>query len=191
MSSPPKKQDYQPGKNEIAVAQQGKKNFDKFQTLFNPALKDLRDEAVNNPVKEVFRGRANADTMQALTSGPSYDRTQQVGGSALAARALTDQVGSATKTAQQASNKLGVDVLATRNQQAGVASAGLSKLASMDNTKTLKDAKNSLLVRDAKLKMGTDLAFAGADKFGRDLFGDKFGDGFDAFKDALSEQRKA
>jgi len=192
MSSKPKKQDYKPPASQIALTKQAGKDFEKFDTLYNPALLDLKDQAGSDDIASILAGRANADTMGALTSGISYRATQDTDGVATNAGALSDQTGIARAKGLGARNDLAQNVLATRNKQSGVASQGLSSLARMETGTVLKDAENKKLKDDARMGMTSKLVFAAADFADKKgAFGKKDSKGsnaWNAFSDALKSQ---
>ena len=68
MGSKPKKQEYQATDEEKASASVAKANYDFFKQNYAPLLREMRDQSQSDDNRRALRGRANADTMQALTS---------------------------------------------------------------------------------------------------------------------------
>ena len=108
----PSKSDYQASDAEKASASVAKANYDFFKQNYAPLLRDMRDQTQSEDNRLALRGRASADTMQALTAAPTFRGTQQntskVGD---LAQALTGQLGVADKSAKNIQNKASANVL--------------------------------------------------------------------------------
>lgn len=187
MGSKPKQQDYKPAANDVAAAKQSYSDWQKFQTLYNPKLLELKAQADSGDVTKTLRGRANADAMQKLSQS-SWTNANDTETAGLVSSGLTGALGQADTLGKKYQNDLGTSVLATRQGQAGVASQGLSALARMDTATALGAAENKMLVRNAKsaaaVKLGTAAVTRGAEKFGSDGFGDFM----NAFQDNIAKQ---
>ena len=120
MGSGPKKQDYEPTAAERANASVAKARADRFRQVYAPLLREMRDQSMTDDVQTTLRGRANADTMQALTAQPSYDRTQSTTATGDLAQAYQGQLGVANQSALDIQNRMKTNVLGTaQGQQAG------------------------------------------------------------------------
>ena len=78
MSNKPKKQDYKPSEAEKTQASVAKAEKDYFDQRYGPLLREMRDLAATEDFAPTAKGRAQADTMQALTSSPSLRAAQSV-----------------------------------------------------------------------------------------------------------------
>ena len=74
MSSKPKKSEYKPSAAEKASAAVALAEHRYFKEKYDPLLQKMRDASKNDDSADVLRGRANADTMQTLAGGASFDR---------------------------------------------------------------------------------------------------------------------
>lgn len=192
MGSKPKKQDYEATASDKALASQNLKDWQKFQNLYNPKLLELKDKAASGDVTATLKGRANADTMQAI-SAPSYIAANKTDNAGLIGSALSGQLGDAGAKGKKYQNDLETSILATRQGQAGVANQGLASLAKMDTNQRLEKIKNKQTVDSARSAMTGKLAMAGlstANELG--AFGDGKGSQFvSGFVDNLNSQGKA
>ena len=138
-----------------------KKRF--FMAELDPLNRMELADASTDQVKDTARGAAAADTMQALTSGLSYDNTQQLDGAADMAKAYTGQLGKATQEAAAFQNKR--------------QSAAIGVLAGLGSSEALQKARNNQLKRSTNMAVAGKLLAAGGDK----AFGglDKNGDAKD------------
>ena len=75
MGSKPKQQDYEASEAEKASASVAMAEYQYFKQRYDPLLRQMRDKSMSEDIGSTLRGRANADTMQALTSQPSYQAT--------------------------------------------------------------------------------------------------------------------
>ena len=78
MSNKPKSQDYKPSEAEKTQAAVSKAEKDYFDQKYGPLLREMRDLADKEDFSATARGRAQADTMQALTSRPSIQAARSV-----------------------------------------------------------------------------------------------------------------
>ena len=68
MGSKPKKSEYKASDTEKTQAAIAAADQRYFQQTYDPLLVEMRDKAATEDVASTLRGRAQADTMQALTS---------------------------------------------------------------------------------------------------------------------------
>ena len=162
MGKGPKKEEYKPTENEkmqASIALKEKQDFDK---MYGPLLREMRDLADSEDFTPTATGIANADTMIALTANPSIQATRSVDAAADIASAAGAQIGKATSDALTAKRKRQVGVLGvSRNQQAD-ATTGLGKISKMEATKSLAEAKDKQMLRDARTSAGIRIATTGA-----------------------------
>lgn len=177
MGSGPKKQDYEPTAAERANASVAKARADRFRQVYAPLLREMRDQSMTDDVQTTLRGRANADTMQALTAQPSYDRTQSTTATGDLAQAYQGQLGVANQSALDIQNRMKTNVLGTAQGQQADSSQGLAQAARIQSSKALERARGKQEVRSARLgaaaQLGSALIFQGADNMdqGKTFFG--------------------
>jgi hypothetical protein len=166
MASKPKQSDYQASDAEKASASVALQNYNYFKQNYSPILQQMRDKAQNTDVGTTLRGRANADTMQALTQ-PSYRNTQQVDYGADLGKAYQGQLGVANTSAKQIQNQMGTNVLGTARGQAADASTGMARLSRLGTSEALNRARNKQMVAqskiDAAVTMGGAFGLQGMD----------------------------
>jgi len=166
MASKPKQSDYQASDAEKASASVALQNYNYFKQNYSPILQQMRDKAQNTDVGTTLRGRANADTMQALTQ-PSYRNTQQVDYGSDLGKAYQGQLGVANTSAKQIQNQMGTNVLGTARGQAADASTGMAQLSRLGTSEALNRARNKQMVAqskiDAAVTMGGAFGLQGMD----------------------------
>jgi hypothetical protein len=150
MASKPKQSDYQASDAEKASASVALQNYNYFKQNYSPILQQMRDKAQNTDVGTTLRGRANADTMQALTQ-PSYRNTQQVDYGSDLGKAYQGQLGVANTSAKQIQNQMGTNVLGTARGQAADASTGMARLSRLGTSEALNRARNKQMVAQSKI----------------------------------------
>jgi hypothetical protein len=150
MGSKPKKQDYEASEEEKVSASVAKANYDFFKQNYAPLLKDMRDQSMSDDNRRALRGRASADTMQALTSEPTYMKTQNVEGTGDLSQALGGQLGVADKSALGIKNKAASNVLGVARGQAADAASGMAKASRLATSDALTRARNKLAVKNAR-----------------------------------------
>lgn len=149
MSSKPKAQDYQASDSEKASARVALQEKQYFNQKYAPLLRKMRDTAKNYDPSQTLRGRASADTAQAL-SGPSYQKTQSLGSAGDYASALQGQLAQANTAGKDIQNKMATNVLGTARGQAADAQTGMAQASRMATSDALERARNKQLVADAK-----------------------------------------
>ena len=158
MSNKPKQQDYKPSEAEKTQAAVSKAEKDYFDQKYGPLLREMRDLADKEDFSATAKGRAQADTMQALTSRPSIQAARSVDSAANLASAAGSQQAQADFQALQAKRQRQVGVLGTARGQAADATTGLSRAAQIQSTKDLEFAKARQQERDARFAAGLKLA---------------------------------
>lgn len=159
MASKPKQSDYQASGAEKASASVALQNYNYFKQNYSPILQQMRDKAQNTDVGTTLRGRANADTMQALTQ-PSYRNTQQVDYGADLGKAYQGQLGVANTSAKQIQNQMGSNVLGIARGQAADASTGMAQLSRLGTSEALNRARNKQMVAQSKIDAATTVGGA-------------------------------
>ena len=151
MGSKPKQQDYQASEGEKASASVAMAEYTYFKQKYDPLLQKMRDDSLGTNDDKTLRGRANADTMQALTSAPMAQQAMSGQGSEDLAQAYQGQLGIADKSAEDIRNKKQMNVLGTARGQASDAQSGMAQAANLATSEALERAKNKQLVSQAKI----------------------------------------
>ena len=154
MSTKPKSGDYKPSEMEKTSAAVAQAEYNRFKEKYDPLLLNMRDQSLSDDPTRIARGRANADTMQALTSQTSLRQATDVGSAASIAGGLSSQLGQATATGKQIQAKDQTNVLGTRRGQAADSSSGMSQLARMNTSEGLARAANRQAVAQSKFDAG-------------------------------------
>jgi hypothetical protein len=156
--SKPKSSEYKASEQEKALASVSLAEKNYFRQKYNPVLTELRDRASTENYEGVATGRAQADTMQALSARPSLAAARSVDSAAdmaSAAGAQALQGRAQGLTAQRADQ---VNVLKNARGMAADAQSGLSRAARIESTKQLEFARAKQARRNAN--------FAAAKKIG-------------------------
>jgi len=153
-----KKKDYEASEGEKASASVAKAEYDYFKEKYDPLLQQMRDQSKTEDTSNILRGRANADTMQALTSQPSYQSTQNVTKTGDTAQALQGQLGIADKSAKQIQNTMQSNVLGTARGQAADAQTGMAQASRLGTSQALSRAKAKQTVAMAKHSAAAQIA---------------------------------
>lgn len=159
MGSKPKKQDYEPSAAERASASVAMAEHRYFKEKYDPLLRQMRDKSLSEDTTTSLRGRANADTMQAL-SGPSAQRAMQGADGGDLAQAVQGQLGIANKSGLDIKNKMQTNVLGTARGQAADAQTGMAQAANLQTSQALTRAKNKQTVANAKMTAAGQIAGA-------------------------------
>ena len=106
MGSKPKKQDYEASYAEKLTASVSLQLKEDFDRKYGELLKNMRDQSKSDDPTRQLRGRANADTMQALTSDLSFRNTQELERSGEIANAALGQLGQAGAKGASIQNQL-------------------------------------------------------------------------------------
>lgn len=161
MGSKPKQQDYQPSdteKTQAAIAAADQRYFEK---TYDPLLVEMRDKAATEKVAPTLRGRAQADTMQALTGQTNLGLVQGLGQSRNIASGAIGQMLSANQTAKGVKTAQQLGVLGTARGQAADAGDALAQASRLARSEGLAKAKAKQDVRLSKNNMMFDLGRAG------------------------------
>lgn len=173
MGSKPKKQDYEATDAEKASASVAMAEYQYFKQRYDPLLQKQRDESLTDRNEITLRGRANADTMQTLTSSPTYALTQNADATGDLAQAYQGQLGVANNAALDIKNKRQLSTLGTARGQAADAQTGMGNASRLKTSAALERARGKQMVADSKYKAAGQVAGAaisGANELG--LFGD-------------------
>jgi hypothetical protein len=170
MGSKPKQKDYEPSAAEKASAAVALAENRYFKEKYDPLLQKMRDASKTDDSADVLRGRANADTMQALAGSANYDRAAQGASGGLDAQAYQAQLGQADKAGLDIKNKMQLGVLGTARGQAADAMSGMGAAGSMGASRQLTKAAAVQQKRSAKTaalgQIGTSLIMQGAKNMG-------------------------
>eukprot|EP00919_Chromeraceae_sp_WS-2016_P067153 GHVR01158749.1.p1 GENE.GHVR01158749.1~~GHVR01158749.1.p1 ORF type:complete len:195 (-),score=41.25 GHVR01158749.1:422-1006(-) len=166
-----------------------KAEYDRFKQLYDPLLQQMRDKSMTDDYKTTLRGRANADTQQAL-SGGGFQETQRVDAAGERAAAVQGQLGQATAQAKGIENRMKTGVLGTARGQAAEAQVGMANASRLATSDALTRAKASQDVASAKYRaagqlagaaiMGANEKFGGENKTGFSKFLGDFGENLNA-----------
>ena len=132
MGSKPKPQQYQPSEVEKTQARIAKADQEFFEQTYDPLLVKMRDDSLKQDTRSTLRGRAQADTMQTLTSDLNIGNVRSIDNAANLAGGAISNILNANVQAGKVKTKESTNVLAiARGQQAdaGSALAKASKLA--------------------------------------------------------------
>jgi hypothetical protein len=165
MGSKPKSQDYQASGAEKASASVAMAEYKHFKKNYDPLLQEMRDKSLTEDVTSGLRGRANADTMQALTTQPTYRSTQSNTGAGDMAQAVQGQLGIANTSGKDIQNTMQTNVLGVARGQAADAQTGMAQASRLATSQALTRAKANQDVAQAKMnaavKIGTAVAGEG------------------------------
>ena len=155
--SKPKSSEYKASEQEKALASVSLAEKNYFRQKYLPKLTQLRDRASTENYEGVATGRAQADTMQALSARPSLAAARSVDSaadmaSAAGAQALQGRVQGLT--AQRADQ---VNVLKNARGMQADAQSGLSRAARIESTKQLQFAQAKQNRRNANFRAGTQI----------------------------------
>ena len=165
MGSKPKQSEYKASDTEKTQAAIAKADADYFRQAYDPLLVEMRDKAATENIGATLRGRAGADTMQALTGGgANYDLASDVDSAANLAIGATGQMLGANIAAKDAKTTQQVGVLGTARGQAADSGDALAAASRLSRSEGLAKAQTKQQVRLARRKAGFDLAMAMGDK---------------------------
>ena len=150
MGSKPKASEYKASEAEKISASVAKADHDRFKQLYDPLLKTMREASKSTDPTRQLRGRANADTMQALTSNLTFSQTQDLDASSGVSQALQGQLGMAGAKGKQIENQAKVNVLGTARGQAADAASGMASAADLETSNLLNRAAARQQVRMAR-----------------------------------------
>ena len=136
-----------------------------YREAYLPKLKEKRDRSETDDIAGVAEGRAQADTMQALTARPTLAATRSVDTSADIASAAGAQLLQAANQGAQGQRQDQLGVLKSARGLQSTATAGLANAAKIATTETLARAKEKGTRTSAIFNAGNRLAGA----FGQNL----------------------
>jgi hypothetical protein len=169
MSSKPKKSEYQASDAEKASASVAMAEYEYFKQKYDPLLQKMRDKSLTEDVQSGLRGRANADTMQALSRPTMQTATSSSAAGDMSA-ALTGQLGVANNAAKQVQNQMQTNVLGTARGQAADAQTGMAQASRLATSEALERARANQQVAQSKMsalaQVGSTLVFQGLDNKG-------------------------
>lgn len=146
----PKESDYVAPQVEKTATAIAKADSNYFTKNYDPLLQQMRDKAASEDVGSTLRGRAAADTQQALTSNLDLSTIQNINAGAERALAATGQMLAANTTAKNVKTEEQLNVLGTaRGQEANTGDA-LAQSARMAASTELNRVKNEQAVRRAR-----------------------------------------
>jgi hypothetical protein len=149
--SRPNKQEYtKKSPSEEMTASVGLAEQKKFQKKYQPLLNKERDLAGRERVAPTLKGRAQADTMQALTGQSNLSLSQGLGQAANIALGAVNQQLLANTSAVNSSTKRQADVLAAGKGQQFDAGDALALSSRLGRSKGLATADANQQVRLAK-----------------------------------------
>tara|TARA_R100001510_G_C7598512_1_gene165861 strand:+ start:237 stop:878 length:642 start_codon:yes stop_codon:yes gene_type:complete len=163
----PSASDYAASEEEKALASVSLADKNFFRESYLPKLTELRDQSMQQDYQGVAKGRAQADTMQALSGKPSLLASQSVDAAAdLASAASSMQLaGGAQGLAGQRQDQ--INVLKNARGLSATATSGLSQAARIGMTDTLAKAGRKQARRMARLKNIGRLTMAGIENIQR------------------------
>ena len=170
MGSKPKQQDYEASDAEKASASVAMAEYQYFKDNYDPLLQKQRDKSMEEDPGVTLRGRANADTMQALTTQPTFQQTQSTDATGDMAKAYQGQLGQANTRATDIQNTTRTAVLGTARGQAADSQTGMGQASRLETSQALALAKGNQQVASAKFDAAGKVAGAalmqGAEQYG-------------------------
>jgi len=157
MSSKPPKSDFQATEAEKIQAKVAKAEKDYFNQTYSPLLREMRDISMKENYGDYAAGRAQADTMQALTK-PSLAAAKSVDAQADLLSAAVGQQTQARSQGLAAQRNRQVGVLATARGQQADATTGLANVARIESSENLQQAKRRQMMRESRQSAGFQLA---------------------------------
>jgi len=163
--SKPKQEDYAPSELEKAQAAIASEEQRHFEQTYQPLLEEQRDLAAKEQLAPTLKGRAQADTMQALTGDSDLSLSQGLGQSGnIALGAISNQLAADTD-ALNAATENQLNVLGTASGQRMTAGDALANAARLKQSEGLSKAQAKQTVRlartNALFNMGKNLVSMG------------------------------
>jgi len=146
----PSQADYKPSEADKANASVAMAEYRFFKKNYDPLLQQMRDKSMNEDFSATLRGRANADTMQALS--PSGYRSTQI--SDLPSdmnTALQGQLQGASAAGKEIQNTMQTNVLGISREQAADGQTGMGIASRLGTSEALARAQANKTVDDAKI----------------------------------------
>ena len=164
MSKPDKPKTSEVEKVNAAIALEDKKFY---REQYLPKLKEFVNRSFNEEesMMNVAEGRAQADTMQALTSNPNRRAMMAVDAQADLASAASAQALQGTRQGLQAARSDQVTGIKMANQMASQTAAGLSQASRIATTDTLNKIKAKQTRTQGLIKAGQTLGVAAGEYY--------------------------
>tara|TARA_X000001388_G_C2232255_1_gene123680 strand:+ start:484 stop:1011 length:528 start_codon:yes stop_codon:yes gene_type:complete len=140
MGSKPKAQDYKPSEVEKVQAAIAKADQDYFQKTYNPLILQMRDQAKSRDTESILRGRAQADSMQALTSDLNINNVRSIDTAANLAGGAISNILDANVQAGKVKTKESTNVLGIARGQQADAGSGLARASKLARSEGLTRA---------------------------------------------------
>ena len=151
MGSKPKPQDYKPSETEKPQAAIAAEEQRYFEQTYQPLFIKQMQRAAERKLAPTFRGRAQADTMQALTgSGPQLGVVSGVSDAADRAMGAVSNIAASTTQAAKASQSEQMNSLSQSLGLGAAASSGLASASRQAASRGLAQAQAKQQVRMAK-----------------------------------------
>jgi hypothetical protein len=161
MGSKPKKSDSKASETEKTQAAIAAADERYFRKTLDPLLVEMRDKAATEDVGSTLRGRAQADTYQALTGeGANYGVAKDIDTAATLAVGATGQLLDANRTAKNVKVTEQVGVLGTARGQAADAGDALAQASKLARSEGLAKAAGKQTVRMARREAAFDIGMA-------------------------------
>lgn len=152
----PKQADYKPSAADKANASVAMAEYQFFKQEYDPLLQQMRDKSMSENFSETLRGRANADTMQAIS--PSGYRSTQISDVPSDLNMATQgQLQQASAAGKKIQNTMQTNVLGTASGQKADAQTGMGIASRLGTSEALSRAKANQIEDDAKLGAGANL----------------------------------
>ena len=165
----PEVQDYAPTATEKTAASIAKADSDYFKKTYDPLLREMRDKAASEDVGSTLRGRAAADTQQALTSNLDLGTVQNIGAGAERALAATGQMLAANTETKNIKMEEQANVLGTARGQEARTGDALAQSARMAASTDLNRVQNEQMVRRARRGALMDVGLAAGSKMASNI----------------------
>ena len=130
-----------------------------FKEKYDPLLQKMRDESLTDKSTKSLRGRANADTMQALSKSSAQGALRGADAGDMS-QALQGQLGIANTSGLDIKNKMQTSVLGTARGQAADAQSGMAQASNLATSEALTRAKAKQEVANAKMTAAGQVAGA-------------------------------
>tara|TARA_B100001057_G_scaffold344204_1_gene345185 strand:- start:13282 stop:13809 length:528 start_codon:yes stop_codon:yes gene_type:complete len=140
MGSKPKQQDYKPSETEKVQAAIAKADQEYFQQTYNPLIIQMRDQAQSRDTQNILRGRAQADTMQTLTSDLNIGNVRSIDSAANLAGGAISNMLNANVEAGKVKTKESTNVLGIARGQQADAGSGLARASKLARSEGLTRA---------------------------------------------------
>lgn len=145
MGSKPRAAEYRPSETEKQQAAIAQSDQDFFEQSYDPLLRQMRDESLKTDTASTLRGRAQADTMQALTAeGPNLSVVSGVDTAANRASGAVSNMLQANVMAKDVKNQQQLGVLGVARGQAADAGSGLAQASRLARSEDLNRASAAL-----------------------------------------------